>query len=393
MDKKLIADVLPHQDVLVSTSLDHSFKNESKNLKGIFMPGAGWEKVSPEAVPDGCLVTNSYEHEIGIAEYVIMSMIALDRNLINVHNNFSKNKWDYWPQRSGPSKELHGRSVGVLGLGRIGRKVLEMTKVFGMKNYGIEVNPIDQSIIEDLSLVDLVKPKDIISVLPILDFFIICVPFIKSTEGLITKNELSLMKKDSFIINPARGPIVNQKDLFESLHSSGREVGSSFAVYKDGKAIVDIWGGYTDKQKTNLWSQDSLATVWSTTKGVAAITCALAVEKGLLDYEEKVSHYWPEFGCNGKEDITVGMLLSHQAGICGSATNEVKDYYSQETMAEELAAMKPIWEPGTASGYHSMTYGWLTSELIIRVTGKTLGTFYADEIGNPNNIDFFIGLP
>ena len=183
------------------------------------------------------------------------------------------------------------------------------------------------------------------------------------------------------------------KDLFESLHSSSREVGSSFAVYKDGKAIVDIWGGYTDKQKTNLWSQDSLATVWSTTKGVAAITCALAVEKRLLDYEEKVSHYWPEFGCNGKEDITVGMLLSHQAGICGSATNEVKDYYSQETMAEELAAMKPIWEPGTASGYHSMTYGWLTSELIIRVTGKTLGKFYADEIGNPNDIDFFIGLP
>ena len=183
------------------------------------------------------------------------------------------------------------------------------------------------------------------------------------------------------------------KELFESIHSSGREVGSSFAVYKDGKALVDIWGGYTDKEQTNPWNKNSLATVWSTTKGVAAITCALAVEKGLLDYEEKVSHYWPEFGCNGKEDITVGMLLSHQAGICGSATNNVKDYYSQSTMAEELAAMKPIWEPGTASGYHSMTYGWLTSELIIRVTGKTLGTFYADEIGSLNEIDFFIGLP
>jgi len=183
------------------------------------------------------------------------------------------------------------------------------------------------------------------------------------------------------------------KELFESIHSSGREIGSSFAVYKDGKALVDIWGGYTDKEQTNPWNKDSLATVWSTTKGVAAITCALAVEKGLLDYEEKVSYYWPEFGCNGKEDITVGMLLSHQAGICGSATNNVKDYYSQSTMAEELAAMKPIWEPGTASGYHSMTYGWLTSELIIRVTGKTLGNFYADEIGNLNEIDFFIGLP
>ncbi len=183
------------------------------------------------------------------------------------------------------------------------------------------------------------------------------------------------------------------KELFKSLHSSGREVGSSFAVYKDGKAIVDIWGGYTDKHKTNPWNQNSLANVWSTTKGVAAITCALAVEKGLLDYEQKVSHYWPEFGCNGKEDITVGMLVSHQAGICGSATNNVEDYYNQKTMAEELAAMKPIWEPGTASGYHSMTYGWLTSELIIRVTGKTLGNFYADEIGKPNEIDFFIGLP
>lgn len=183
------------------------------------------------------------------------------------------------------------------------------------------------------------------------------------------------------------------KKMFESLHSSGREVGSSFAVYKDGKALIDIWGGYTDKQKNNLWNQNSLATVWSTTKGVAALTCAFAVEKGLLDYEEKVSHYWPEFGCNDKEDITVGMLLSHQAGICGSATDNVQDYYNQKIMSEELAAMSPIWKPGTASGYHSMTYGWLTSELIIRVTGKTLGTFYADEIGNPNNIDFFIGLP
>ena len=112
-----------------------------------------------------------------------------------------------------------------------------------------------------------------------------------------------------------------------------------------------------------------------------------------MDYEEKVSKYWPEFGCNGKEDITVGMLLSHQAGICGSNTNEVSDYYDQKTMASELAQMTPIWEPGTASGYHSMTYGWLTSELIIRVTGKTLGNYFRDEIGNPNEIDFYIGLP
>ena len=183
------------------------------------------------------------------------------------------------------------------------------------------------------------------------------------------------------------------KELFKSLHESNREVGSSFSVYKDGLPLVDIWGGYKNLDETEIWDRNTLATVWSTTKGIAAITIAYAFEKGLIDYEEKVSKYWPEFGCNGKEDITVGMLLSHQAGICGSKTNNAEDYYSQSTMANELANMKPIWEPGTASGYHSMTYGWLTSELIIRVTGKTLGKYFREEIGDPNEIDFHIGLP
>ena len=183
------------------------------------------------------------------------------------------------------------------------------------------------------------------------------------------------------------------KELFNELHSTDREIGSSFAVYKNGKPIIDIWGGYSDKDRQNKWEKDTLATVWSTTKGVAAITLAYAYEKGLFDYEEKVSKYWPEFGCNGKEDITVGMLVSHQAGICGSNAESVEDYYDQKIMAEELAQMTPIWEPGTASGYHSMTYGWLTSELIIRITGKTLGNYFKDEIGDPNQIDFHIGLP
>ena len=183
------------------------------------------------------------------------------------------------------------------------------------------------------------------------------------------------------------------KKLFNDLHESDREVGSSFAVYKDGKAIIDLWGGYTDKDHTDEWCRDTLATVWSTTKGIAAITLAYAHQNGLLDYEEKVSKYWPEFGCNGKEEITVGMLLSHQAGICGSSTNKVEDYYDQKIMADELANMTPIWEPGTASGYHSLTYGWLTSELIIRVTGKSLGQYFKDEIADPNDIDFYIGLP
>ncbi len=183
------------------------------------------------------------------------------------------------------------------------------------------------------------------------------------------------------------------KELFQELHQSGREVGSSFSVYKDGIPLIDIWSGYTDKEKNKEWKRDTLANVWSTTKGITALTIAHAYEQGILDYEEKVSTYWPEFASNGKEEITVGMLLSHQAGICGSNTDNVNDYYDQEIMATELAQMEPLWKPGTASGYHSLTYGWLASELIIRLTGKTLGTYFRDEIAIPNEIDFFIGLP
>ena len=183
------------------------------------------------------------------------------------------------------------------------------------------------------------------------------------------------------------------KETFEKLYQEDREIGSCFAVYKDGNPLVELWGGFQDKDKTKPWQKDNLVTVYSTTKGVAAFCIALAMEKGLLKYEEKVSTYWPEFASNGKEDITVGMLMSHQAGICSPETRNVDDYYNQNLMAEKLAGMTPIWEPGTASGYHSMTFGWLTSELILRVTGKSLGTYFREEVGDQHEIDFFIGLP
>ncbi|MCH2272995.1 MAG: beta-lactamase family protein [SAR86 cluster bacterium] len=183
------------------------------------------------------------------------------------------------------------------------------------------------------------------------------------------------------------------QETFRRLHQEDREIGSCFAVYKDGNPLVNLWGGFQDKDKTKPWQKDNLVTVYSTTKGVAAFCIALAMEKGLLKYEEKVSTYWPEFSSNGKEDITIGMLMSHQAGICSPETRNVEDYYNQSLMAEKLAGMTPIWEPGTASGYHSMTFGWLTSELILRVTGKSLGTFFREEVGDQHEIDFFIGLP
>lgn len=183
------------------------------------------------------------------------------------------------------------------------------------------------------------------------------------------------------------------KETFKKLYQENREIGSCFAVYRDGTPLVDLWGGFQDKEKNKPWEKDNLVTVYSTTKGVAALCIALAVEKGLLKYEEKVGTYWSEFATNGKQNITVGMLMSHQAGICSPETRNVDDYYDQNLMAGKLSGMTPIWEPGTASGYHSMTFGWLTSELILRVTGKSLGTFFREEIGEEHGIDFFIGLP
>ena len=183
------------------------------------------------------------------------------------------------------------------------------------------------------------------------------------------------------------------KETFQKLYKEDREIGSCFAVYQDGRPIVDLWGGYQDKDRTKPWEKETIVTVYSTTKGVAALCAALAMEKGLINYEEKVSTYWPEFATHGKEDITVAMLLSHQAGICSPETRNVEDYYDQSIMAEKLAGMTPIWEPGTASGYHSMTFGWLVAELILRVTGKKIGTFFREEMGDGNHISFYIGLP
>ncbi len=218
--KEDIRKLLPDFNVLVSTSMDISWKNESKNLEAIFMPGAGWDKISPEAVPEGCVVTNSYEHEVGIAEYVLMSMIALDRELINSHNTFIENNWDYWPARFGPFKELTGRNVTVIGLGRIGKKVLELTKVFGMNNYAVEEFDVTEEIVSDLKITEVVKPKDMTKLISISDFVVVCVPYIESTKGLIGEKEIYSMKNDAFIINPARGPIIKDEHLYNALKSN-----------------------------------------------------------------------------------------------------------------------------------------------------------------------------
>ena len=172
------------------------------------------------------------------------------------------------------------------------------------------------------------------------------------------------------------------------------EVGASCCALHKGEIVVDIWGGFKSPEMTTLWQSDTLINVYSTTKGMASLAIAILFDEGLIDYDEKVIAYWPEFGAEGKQNVTVGQLLSHQAGLCGVDTKlEVVDLYDFDKMVNLLAAQKPLWEPGTAVGYHAITWGYFPGELVRRITGKTLGQYFGEKVAEPLGADFYIGLP
>jgi len=187
------------------------------------------------------------------------------------------------------------------------------------------------------------------------------------------------------------------RDAFEAnFERSGddTEVGAAVCVYVNGRQVVDLWGGFADAGRKRAWQSDTLANIWSATKGVVAIAIAMLVDRGKLSYDEPVVKYWPEFGQAGKERITVAQLMSHQSGLNGlAAPTTIEDFYRWTPVVERLAQQKPFWEPGTLASYHAMTYGFLAGELIRRVSGKDPGTFIRDEITRPLGADFFIGLP
>jgi len=185
------------------------------------------------------------------------------------------------------------------------------------------------------------------------------------------------------------------KDAFTKNFAEGMEVGASFAVTINGEYVIDIWGGYKDQEKTQPWEKDTICNVYSTTKVPTVLCTMMCVDRGLLDLDEKVAKYWPEFAQNGKENILVRHLLSHTSGLAGfeeQGTISVRSLYDWEKVTSILAAQKPWWEPGTKSGYHAITHGYLLGEIVRRVTGKTLGTFFKEEIADPLKIDFHIGL-
>lgn len=172
------------------------------------------------------------------------------------------------------------------------------------------------------------------------------------------------------------------------------EVGAALAVYWRGEPVVDLWGGFIDRDLKQPWREDTLVNVYSVTKGLAAFTFALLVDDGDVRYEDKVADYWPEFAANGKDQVTIAQLLSHQAGVCGvDETLQVTDLYDWPKMVRLLAAQKPFWTPGTASGYHAVTWGYLPGELVWRIKGMTLGQLFQERVAKPLGLEFYLGLP
>ncbi|MHB1986732.1 MAG: serine hydrolase domain-containing protein [Acidimicrobiales bacterium] len=181
---------------------------------------------------------------------------------------------------------------------------------------------------------------------------------------------------------------------FEANLEQGLDVGASVAVFLDGEAVVDLWGGYLDEARTEPWEEDTIINVWSTTKTMTALCALMLADSRELDFHEPVARYWPEFAAAGKQDIEVRHLMAHTAGLSGwTEPIGVEDLYDWEKVTGLLAEQEPWWKPGSASGYHAVTQGYLVGEIIRRVSGLTIGKFFADEVAGPLGADFFIGTP
>ena len=182
--------------------------------------------------------------------------------------------------------------------------------------------------------------------------------------------------------------------MFGENLASGTDVGASFCVTVEGETVVDLWGGFADEARTRPWREDTIVSVYSTTKTMTALTALLVADRGELDFDAPVARYWPEFAGGGKDRVTVAQLMSHSAGLCGWREPITRDdLYDWEKVTALLAAQEPFWKPGTASGYHAMTQGYLVGEVVRRITGRSLGTVFREEIAAPLGADFHIGLP
>jgi CubicO group peptidase (beta-lactamase class C family) len=174
----------------------------------------------------------------------------------------------------------------------------------------------------------------------------------------------------------------------------GADIGASVAVVINGEPVVDIWGGHIDVARQQPWERDTIVNVFSTTKTMTALCALILADRGELDLSAPVAHYWPEFASDGKDAIEVRQLLGHTSGLSGwQRPLEVKQLADWELCTSRLAEQAPWWTPGTESGYHAVTQGYLVGEVIRRITGQTVGEFFRETVAGPLEADFHIGLP
>jgi CubicO group peptidase (beta-lactamase class C family) len=184
------------------------------------------------------------------------------------------------------------------------------------------------------------------------------------------------------------------QQAFEANFAEGAELGARFALAVEGEVVVDLWAGWADRQATRPWAADTLVPVFSVTKAVTALVIARAVDRGRLDYDKPVSDGWPEFAQAGKARVTVGAGAVAPGGTGGfTEAMDPADWFDWELICARLAALEPMWEPGSASGYHPITWGYLAGEMFRRADGRTVGRALAEDLAGPFDLDLWIGLP
>jgi CubicO group peptidase (beta-lactamase class C family) len=184
------------------------------------------------------------------------------------------------------------------------------------------------------------------------------------------------------------------KDAFAANFTAGEELGARFTLVEAGETVLDLWAGFADRERARPFDETTLTPIFSTTKAVAALLIARLVDAGKLDYAQTVASVWPEFAQAGKAEITVDQVMSHQGGLSGFPDPMAPSlWFDWDAICAKLAAMAPLWPPGTASGYHPITFGYLAGEIFRRVDGRRMGAAFREDLAKPFGLDIWIGLP
>ncbi|MFO1012840.1 MAG: serine hydrolase domain-containing protein [Caulobacteraceae bacterium] len=192
------------------------------------------------------------------------------------------------------------------------------------------------------------------------------------------------------VVPPQLGAVT---DAFAHHFETGQELGARFTLCQEGEVILDLWAGHADRARTRPFDQTTLTPVFSTGKAVAALLIARLVTEGRLDYEQPVADVWPEFAAAGKAAVTVAEALSHQAGLAGlRGPMQPRDWYDWEAVCARIAAAAPLWPPGSASGYHPVTVGFIAGEIFRRIDGRMMNAALAEDVAGPFGLDLSIGL-